>query len=311
MSALRVVRHLRDLPTVLRGGAFALGNFDGVHPGHRAVIAAARDAAARRGAPTGVITFEPHPRAVFRPDQPAFRLTPLRLKLEALAALGIDMAVVLRFSPALAAVSAERFVRLALVEQLAARVVAVGHDFHFGSGRGGDPNLLARLGLEFDYETIIVSAQRGTDGVFSSTAIREALLAGDIDTASRLLGRAYRVSARVRHGDKRGRLLGYPTANLVPTRQLLPANGIYAVRATVAGKTHDAVASLGTRPTFAGADRRLEVHLFDFAGDLYGQRMDVDFAAYLRAEAKFDGVEALIRQMDADARAAREALARQ
>ena len=296
------------VPAVLRGAVAALGNFDGVHRGHRALIEAVRQDAGPR--PAAVLTFEPHPRAFFAPDQPMFRLTGPRAKEIVFARLGLDGLFVRRFDGRLAATSPRGFVEGWLRDDLGLSGVVIGHDFHFGQGRAGTPAILADLCTEAGIACRIVPAVAGgPDGApISSSAIRAALAAGDMTRANALLGYRWFVLAEVRHGDKRGRTLGYPTANLALDSCGL-AHGIYAVRVRLAdGRLVLGVASYGRRPTFDDGAPLLEVHLFDFSGDLYGQEVAVELLAFLRGEEKFASAEALIAQMDVDSARAKAAI---
>ena len=292
-----------------------IGFFDGVHLGHRVVIGEARRLAAELGAKSAVVTFDQHPAAIVRPDSAPHLLTDLDQRLELLATTGIDYAVVVRFDEQRSLESAEDFVRHELVECLGARAVVVGADFHFGHGRKGDVALLERMGQHHGFEVdgihLVASGSEGARSV-SSTSIRSALAAGDIDDANRMLGRAHEVRGEVRPGDQRGRELGYPTANVaVPEGMQLPADGIYAgwyVRPD--GSEHAAAISLGRRPTFYEEQpfSLLEAHLLDFADDLYGEEARVRFVARLRGEERFDSVEALVEQIGRDVDRTREVL---
>jgi riboflavin kinase/FMN adenylyltransferase len=294
----------------LRGAVVAIGNFDGVHRGHRAVIGAAMKRAQALGRPTAVLTLEPHPRSFFRPQEPLFRLSDERQKLRLLAATGADGAIILTFNAALAGLPAEEFVEKILVGRFAVSGVAVGFDFHFGKNRGGSPAFLKEEGVRRGFPVEIVPPLEDEGRPVSSGTVRNALVAGRVVEAAELLGYPWFASGAVIHGDKRGRDLGYPTANI----RLDPAcglkHGIYAVRVAVDGKRHDGVASFGRRPTFDNGAPLLEVFLFDFEGDLYGRHLDVAFIGWIRAEEKFDSLAALIAQMDIDSQRAREALAR-
>lgn len=296
--------------SALRGAVIGIGNFDGVHRGHRAVLGATLDRAQVLGRPAAALTLEPHPRSYFRPDEPLFRLTDERAKLRLLAATGLDGAMVLTFNAALAGLPAQDFVSRILVDRLGASGVAVGFDFHFGQGRGGSPAFLKEQGARLGFPVDIVPPLEDEGRPVSSGAIRTALSAGRVVEAAELLGYPWFVTAEVIHGEKRGRELGYPTANL----RLDPAcglkHGIYAVRAGVEGKRYGGVASFGRRPTFDNGAPLLEVFLFDFAGDLYGQTIDVAFIGWIRQEAKFDSIPALVTQMDKDSAQAKAALAR-
>jgi riboflavin kinase/FMN adenylyltransferase len=295
----------------LQGAVVAIGNFDGVHRGHRAVIAVASTRAQGLRRPAAALTFEPHPRRFFRPDEPLFRLTDERAKLRLLAATSLAGAIVLRFDQALAQLSAEDFVSRILVERFAVAGVVVGFDFHFGLKRKGSPDYLAAAGASRGFAVDIVPRFEDGGRPIRSGPIRAALGAGRIREASELLGYPWFVSAEVVHGDKRGRELGYPTANL----RLDPAcglrHGVYAVRTSVDGRHHDGVANFGRRPMFDQGTVLLEVCLFDFSGDLYGKVIDVAFLDWIRPELKFDSVAELIRRMDEDSAIARAVLARQ
>jgi riboflavin kinase / FMN adenylyltransferase len=297
-------------PDALTGGVVAIGNFDGVHRGHRAVIAAAVDRAMALGRPAVALTFEPHPRLLLRPHEPMFRLSDESAKLRLLAATGLDGAVVLTFDAALAALSAKDFIARILVERLAVAGAAIGFDFHYGKDRSGSPSFLLEEGRRHGFPAEIVPPLEDEGRAVSSSAIRAALAAGRVVEAAELLGNPWFVSARVVHGDARGRELGYPTANLKLDPGCGLKFGIYAVRVGVAGLRYDGVASFGRRPTFDDGPPLLEVHLFDFSGDLYGASIDVAFLAWIRSELKFTSVAELIRRMDEDCRLARSVLAR-
>jgi riboflavin kinase / FMN adenylyltransferase len=296
------------LPASLRGAIVAIGNFDGLHRGHRHLIERTMAFAAAAGRPAAVLTFEPHPRQFFSPDRPMFRLTPEPVKLAILPKLGLDGVFVRRFDGRLAATSAAGFVDL-VHHELAVAGVLVGHDFHFGRGREGTPATLADLASRHGLACEIVPAVEEAGEPVSSSAIRAALEAGEVERANRLLGYRWFVAGEVRHGGKRGRVLGFPTANLA-LRDCALRHGIYAVRAAFDGAVRDGVASFGRRPTFDDGAPLLEVHLFDFAGDLYGRRLEVEFAAWIRAEERFASVDALVARMGEDARQARTHLAR-
>ena len=305
-----VVRSEGPLDNALRGAVVGIGNFDGVHRGHRAVIAAARTRAQVLGRPAAALTFEPHPRRFFSPDEPLFRLTDEQAKLRLLSGAGLDGAIVLRFDARLAQLSAQEFVSQILVERFAVTGVAIGFDFHFGLNRAGTPGYLASHGPEFGFVVDIVPRFEHAGRLVRSGLIREALAAGRVSEATDLLGYPWFVSAEVIHGDKRGRELGYPTANLRLDPACRLAHGIYVVRVAFEGRRYDGVASFGRRPMFDQGIVLLEVFVFDFSGDLYGRAMDVAFIDWIRPEQKFDSVEELIRQMDEDCRAARVALKR-
>jgi riboflavin kinase / FMN adenylyltransferase len=305
-----VVRDLAPPRGALERAILAIGNFDGVHRGHRAVIDAAVAHARALARPAAALTFDPHPRQFLRPSEPLFQLTDLAAKLRLLAATGLDGAVVIGFDAALAALSAEAFITRILVGKLKIAGATIGFDFHFGKSRQGSPAYLAEHGRRLGFPVEIVAPLEDEGRPVSSSTIRAALAAGRVVEAAELLGHPWFVSATVIHGEERGRDLGYPTANL----RLDPAcglkHGIYAVRAGIDGRIHDGVASFGRRPTFDDGAPLLEVHLFDFAGDLYGSAIDVAFIGWIRTELRFDSVEALIAHMNEDSRLARAILAR-
>lgn len=304
------IARIDDLPAAWRGGVVAIGNFDGVHRGHQAVLRAASAAAEHMGAPCLALTFEPHPRAFFA-GRPLFRLTPAPLKAALVAALGFDGTLVLDFDRALAAESAEDFVRDMLVEKLAIRAAVTGYDFHFGKARRGTPEFLARQGALHGFSVTIVDAVTEGPEAVSSTRIRRTLAEGDVAAAKSLLGWRFAIAGEVVHGDARGRDLGYPTANIATDPATELAQGIYAVRfLTGDGTLRDGVASYGRRPTFGGGEPLLETFVFDFAGDLYGETALVSFYGYIRPEERFESVEALVRRMDQDSIDARAILER-
>lgn len=294
----------------LRGAVVAIGNFDGVHRGHKAVIAAALGRAQSLNKPAAALTFEPHPRAFFHPGEPLFRLTDEAAKLRLLAATGLDGAIVLTFDEALAKLSAEDFVRRVLVERFAISGAAIGFNFHFGANRAGSPDFLTAEGRKRGFAVDIVPPLQDRGRPISSGPIRQAIAAGRLDDATELLGYPWFVSGTVIHGDKRGRELGFPTANIKLDPSYALRHGIYAVRVAVDGRRYDGVASFGRRPTFDNGAVLLEIFLFDFAGDLYGAHLDVAFIAWLRDEKAFASAKELVARMKEDSRLAREALAR-
>lgn len=311
---MRIIRHTATVPRTLAGGVVAIGNFDGVHLGHQAVIGQAKGIAVGLGAPVVVLTFEPHPRSHFQPDAEPFRLTSFRSKAHHMEALGVDGLVVLHFDRRLAGMSAEDFVSDVLVGGLACRHVVVGEDFAFGRRRAGDVALLERMAEDGGFEVTPAVQVRDADGtVVSSNTIRAYLRDGRPDRAAKLLGRPWEVDGRVVRGDSRGRDLGFPTANVRFEGYLHPRPGVYAVRAGIdAGaetKWLDGAANFGVRPHFGGTEPRLEVYLMDYSGDLYGANLRVAFIAFLRPEAAFDDVGALVGQMKRDVAEARALLA--
>ena len=293
----------------LRGAVIALGNFDGFHLGHQAVVGRAVQRGAHERRPVIVATFDPHPVRHFKPDAPPFRLTSLDQRERLFASAGADAMLVIGFDAALAATGAEEFVAL-LADRLGASGVVTGEDFTFGKGRGGNADVMRELGAPLGIVAETVAPVLLDGEPVSSSRIREALQAGDPGTATRLLTRPFAVEARVVHGDKRGRDLGWPTANMELGPYQRPAYGIYAVRVRLDdGREYDGVASLGVRPMFDPPTELLEAFLFGYEGDLYGRTIEVGLHYYLRPEARFDGVEALKAQMDRDAARARELLA--
>lgn len=299
---MQIFRHHENLAPDARGAAVAIGNFDGVHRGHQALIAHTRTL----GAKLGVLVFEPHPQEFFKPGGERFRLTPFRAKARLLEHFGADLLYALHFDAHLAALTADEFVAKVLVAGLGVTHIVIGDDFQFGKGRSGNVGLLKAHGqnLGFGVSTFdLVGA--GPEAKISSTRIREALRAGKPETAARLLGHWWTVEGRVAPGDKRGRTIGFPTANVSLEGYLEPALGVYAVRVEVDGKSYDGVANFGRRPTFDKKDVLLEVHLFDFDADIYGHQIIVAFVAYLRPEMKFGGLDALKAQIAADSQAAR------
>jgi riboflavin kinase/FMN adenylyltransferase len=297
------------VPAELRGGIVALGNFDGFHLGHQAVVGRAVARARAEGRPALVATFDPHPMRYFRPDSPWFRLTTMDQRARLIEAAGVDALFVFRFDREFAALSPEEFVRQWLVERLGAAGIVTGEDFTFGKNRGGGVALLASLGQENGFTAEAVPPVCLDGAPVSSSRIREALRGGDCESATRLLTRPFTIEGIVEHGDKRGRTIGYPTANLPLDRYLRPRFGIYAVRGILSdGRTLDGAANLGIRPTFEPPRELLEPYFFDFSGDLYGQRIEVELISFLRPEARFDSVEALQAQMARDCDEARARL---
>jgi riboflavin kinase/FMN adenylyltransferase len=300
----------RPVPEALRGAVVALGNFDGFHQGHRAVVRRARVIATEEGRPLIVATFSPHPSRIFNPDAPFFRLTTLEQRERLFAAAGADAMLVFHFTRELAAVSADSFITDWLTGRIGAAVVVTGQDFTFGKGRTGSVAALQRRGSALGLRAEAVGPVSDAEGPISSSRIREALQNGDCETATRLLTRPFSIEGVVQHGDKLGRSIGYPTANIPFDRYLRPAFGIYAVRGHLAdGRVLDGAANLGLRPTFDPPKELFEPHFFDFSGDLYGQTIEVDLIHYIRPEAKFDSIDALIARIEADCVEAKRVLA--
>src|SRR3981189_648343 len=308
-SGFAIIRDTTPATAIPQGAVVAMGNFDGVHLGHRAVITAALEMARAHGRPAFAVTFEPHPRSFFSPNTPQFRLTSETNKLRLLAGAGLAGAVVMTFDKARDGTPAQDFIHHDLIDGLGISGIAVGYDFHFGKGRVGSPSLLVseapRLGIEVDVQPHIDIRERPV----SSSAIHMALAEGEVAEATLMLGGPWFITGEVIHGEKRGRAFGYPTANIRLPASCGLKHGIYAVRVGRGSERLDGVASFGRRPTFDNGAPLLEVFLFDFKGDLYGTTLDVAFIAFIREELKFEGIEALVRQMDDDSARARAALA--
>jgi riboflavin kinase/FMN adenylyltransferase len=309
-SRFVVVRDPAPADDVLKGAVLAIGNFDGVHRGHRAVIGAARERARSLGRKAAALTFEPHPRTFFRPEESLFRLTDETAKLRLLAGAGLDGTVVMTFDADLAGLSAHEFVRGVLVERFRVAGVTIGFDFHFGKGRAGAPAMLAESGEQYGFKVDVVPQWLEAGRAVSTGAIRSALAAGHVSEATALLGYPWFVTGEVVHGDQRGREFGFPTANLRLDPSCGLRHGVYAVRVGIDGVWRGGVANFGRRPMFDTGAVLLEVFLFDFSGDLYGNSLDVAFVAWIRPELHFDSNEALIRRMDDDRSQARAALKR-
>jgi riboflavin kinase/FMN adenylyltransferase len=304
---MHLVQGLRFLPRPERGCVATIGNFDGVHVGHRAVIEKLAEAGRRLDLPACVILFEPQPREYFDPQNAPPRLMRLREKLDRLAELPVDQVLLLRFNRSLADLPAEAFIQDILVDGLGIKYLVVGDDFRFGRNRRGNFALLREFGLRHGFEvadtpSVLLEGER-----VSSTLVREALVAGDLDWAKRLLGRPYEVCGRIVHGDKRGRTMGFPTANLLMRRKNVPVQGVFAVTmAGIDGSPRPGVANVGIRPTVAGGRRvLLETHLLDFSGDLYGRMVEIEFHKKLRDERRFAGLPELCAQIENDVAAAR------
>ena len=308
MPTFTVIRDSTPAEAIPRGAVVAMGNFDGVHLGHRAVISAALEMGRAHRRPALALTFEPHPRRFFSPTTPQFRLSDEAAKLRLLAGTGLAGAVIMTFDKVRAGTSAQDFIHHDLIGRLGISGIAVGYDFHFGKGRVGSPSLLVneapRLGIEVDVQPHVDIDERPV----SSSAIRDALSEGQIADATAMLGGPWFVTGEVIHGDKRGRDLGYPTANIRLDNNCALRHGIYAARVGRGRERFDGVASFGRRPTFDNGAPLLEIFLFDFEGDLYGQRLDIAFIDFIRDELRFSSVDALVRQMDDDSARARTAL---
>ena len=314
---MRIFRHYTDLPEDARGAVVAIGNFDGIHKGHQVVINEAGSIARATGKPWAVMSFEPHPDALFKPDCEPFRLSTMRTKSHMIEALGVDELLIQHFDFEFAGLTAQAFVEQVIVGGLGASHVVAGYDFQFGQKRQGHCDTLLHMGRDLGFGFTAVPKVVDEDGiVYSSTRVRDYLKAADPRGAAHVLGRAFELEGRIEHGDARGRQLGFPTANLHLGEFLRPATGVYAIRAGIdAGADTqwiDGVANLGRRPTFhADDDVVLEVHLFDFEGDLYGKHLRVQLIEHIRPEQKFDGLEAIKAQIALDCEKAREILAKE
>ena len=310
---MRIFRHFDDVPPALKGAVVAIGNFDGVHKGHQALIGRARAEAQARGAKLAVLAFEPHPQEFFRPRPDSIRLTPLRVKARLLSELGVEALFALPFDAEMAGRSAADFVEEVLLKGLGASGVVVGPDFEFGKGRAEKFSTLEKMGLAQGFSVTCFDMVTTGNVKISSTRIRDALKAARPEEAASLLGHWWAVEARVEHGDGRGRTMGFPTANMHLGHCLAPAFGVYAVRVTIMDNDrpvgrHDGVANFGIRPMYETKVPLMEAHLFDFDCDLYGKHLLVELISYIRPEAKFDGLPALIAQIGRDAAKAREIL---
>jgi riboflavin kinase/FMN adenylyltransferase len=306
-----LLRHLQRVGRRFSNPVLTLGNFDGVHLGHQEILRRVVEVARQRAGDAIVLTFYPHPIAVLAPERAPRLLTDRRTRIERIAASGVDAIVMERFTREFSLVGAEEFVRRYLVDELGVRAVVVGHRVSFGRGRQGDADTLRRLGAECGFDVEVVGPIE-VDGVsVSSSAVRDAIVAGELSRAAKLLGRPPGVAGRVVSGMKRGKSLGFPTANLRVGHAVLPPDGVYAVRARIsaaAGQQRCGVANLGFNPTFGDTQRGLEVHLFDFDGDLYGRRLEVDFVHRLRGEVRFPNAHALAEQIARDVAEARHVL---
>jgi riboflavin kinase / FMN adenylyltransferase len=299
-----VVTGWRDVPAQAKGGVLAIGNFDGVHRGHQAVLGRAQELAKASSKRSGAVVFEPHPREFFAPDQPFFRLTPLPVKLELFAALGLDETIVIDFGPELSGLSAEAFATEVVAKGLGAAEVVVGYDFTYGKGRTGTPAKLKSLGAKLGFGVDIVEPVANGGVIFSSSKVREHLRKGELEAAAEQLGYWWRMRGKVERGASRGKGLGFPTVNLALGNGQDIAHGIYAVRVEHKGGRYHAAGYVGPRPTFGGGEPVLEVYLLNFEGDLYGEEIDVEFIAHLRDDAIFADGEALAAQMGDDCRKA-------
>lgn len=307
---MQLIRGIHNIRPKHRGCVLTIGNFDGVHLGHQAVLAQVKAQALARGVPATVMTFEPQPQELFQPDKAPARLTNFREKHMALREQGIDRHIVIEFNRKFSNLPAREFIERVLVEMLGVQFLVVGDDFRFGHGREGDFAMLQRAGAELGFEVVDTQSYRQQQQRVSSTAIRQCLSDGDFTQAAAMLGRPYAFEGRVVHGEKKGRTIGFPTANIQLKRLRSPLQGVFAVQVqTNDGKMHAGVANIGRRPTLNGERVQLEVHLFDFAGDLYGQQLRVVPTHFIRAEQKFADFAQLQQQIAADAEKAKAILA--
>ena len=306
---MEVFRHIATTPRRFVAPVLTLGNFDGVHRGHQAILRRVAEVAHENGGEAVAMTFNPHPVAVLRPDRAPPLITSLRDKIDLMAAQGVDVLVVQHFTPTFAALSAEAFVERFVVQRLQATRLVVGHSVSFGHERRGDAALLEALGRRFGFAVEVVGPVRADAHDVSSSAVRRAIAAGDVVLAATLLGRPHRLAGRVVHGQHRGSTIGFPTANVRVRVGMSPPDGVYAVRVRHGDAWLDGVANIGTNPTFGDSPRTLEAHLFDFDADLYGERLSVAFVDRLRGEVTFPSVEALVAQIGRDAEQARAILA--
>lgn len=308
-----LLRHHENVPESARGAVITLGNFDGFHKGHQMVLKRAADIADDLNAPLAVLTTEPHPRTFFAPDAPPFRLMSLRTKVHALETYGVDVLFALTFNAEIAGMLAQDFVTEILLTNLGGRHFVAGYDYRFGKDRGGSADVLRQMGMAEGYGVTIIEPIAEDGDIYSSTLIRQHLREGRTVEAADLMGHWWTVEGRVEEGDRRGRTIGFPTANLVLSDYMQPAFGVYAVRGIIEDGVHkggfEGVANLGRRPTFGDNDVNFEIHLFDFDGDIYGEHLRVDLVAFIRPEQKFEGLDALKEQILIDADIARAKLA--
>ena len=306
---MEVIRETTEIPEKLKGAFVTIGNFDGVHLGHRFIFQRLVEGAHREGCPAVAISFDPHPKMVLHPERrPFYLITTIEEKIRLLAGLGVDAFILIPFSVEYARITAAAFVQEILWEKLRIRRIMIGHDYTFGRGREGNETFLTETGRRLGFEVEAMNAFCVGDTVISSTKIREALLAGEVRFAATLLGRSYNLGGRVIPGHRRGERLGFPTANIAPDKELVPARGVYAVRVLERGNRHDGILSIGFNPTFAGRERTVEAHIFDFRGDLYGETLELLFVERIRDEVRFESPGKLIAQIGRDIDRAREIL---
>ena len=304
-----VIRGIENIPNDLHCAVVTIGNFDGIHLGHQLIIRRLVEEARREKCPAIVISFDPHPKMVLHPERrPFYLITSLEEKIDLLAGLGVDTFILIPFSLEYARTTAEEFVRGVLVERLHIRKIIIGHDYTFGRGKEGNEAFLSTFGKRFGFEVEVMNAVRVGETTVSSTRIREALLAGEVRLAASLLGRPYNLGGRVIIGNRRGVRLGFPTANIRPDKELVPARGVYAVHVVLEGIRHQGALSIGINPTFTDGKRSIEVHILDFHEDIYDKTLDMLFIERLRDEIRFTSPEELIAQIDQDIARVREIL---
>lgn len=306
---MELIRGIHNINSTHYGCALTIGKFDGVHKGHQAVLSKLIDKARGLGVPSAVMVFEPQPEEIFVPERAPARLSRLRDKYEALKSLGIDRLLCVKFSREFAAQSPQAFVHDLLIAKLGVKFLVVGDDFKFGFQRAGDFGYLKRAAVEFGFEVVSTQSFRLDNNRISSTAVRKALSAGNFATASSMIGKPYTISGKVVHGEKNGRTIGFPTANVLLKRHNTPLHGVFAVKVNIDTGVYSGVANLGSRPTLNGQQLQLETHLFDYTGDLYGKRIQVEFIAKIRDEAKFESFAELKQQIELDAKQAKQSLA--
>ncbi len=296
-----VIRENREIPENLKGAFVTIGNFDGVHLGHRSIFRRLVEAARREGRPAAAISFDPHPKMILHPElRPFYLITTTEEKIRLLAELGLDAFILIPFSAEYARMTATEFVHGILWEQLRIRRIIIGHDYTFGRGKEGNETFLSEAGRRLGFEVDVMNAFCVGDTVISSTKIREALLAGDVRFAATLLGRPYNLGGRVTSGNRRGVQLGFPTANIIPVKELVPRRGVYAVRVLFRGHRHDGIVNIGFNPTFSGQEQTIEAHIFDFRRDLYGEDLEILFIERIRDEVRFENSGKLIEQIHRD-----------
>jgi riboflavin kinase/FMN adenylyltransferase len=305
---VELIRGLNNLKDHHHGCVLTIGKFDGVHLGHQAVLANVIEQARRLSLPATVMVFEPHPEEVFTPDTAPARISPLAEKYQLLKAQGVDRLLCVRFNAQFAAQSPDEFIEHLLVDKLGVKFLVVGDDFRFGKGRQGDFARLEQAGQQFGFEVVSTQSYRMEDCRISSTAVREALAEGNFSLAHTMLGRSFFISGRVIHGEKKGRTIGFPTANVLLNRCQTPITGVFAVKLNIDGTLYTGVANIGSRPTVNGQRKQLEVHIFDFAGSIYGQHITVVPVARIRDEKRFSSLEALREQIALDVAKAKQIL---